>query len=1065
MNGIKCRNCNRSNPIGSKFCNNCGTTLPPQTTQICENCGTANPQNRLYCDNCGHRLVAATPRPSEDPPPSETPATPPSRHGFMLPSRRPGDTGELDPDDLPEWLRTGERPNAEPDPERQSRITDWLHELTDLKDEEEAEQPFTIDYGFLERPKWPGRASPEESQPPSAKTSEGGLPSDIFDDILDEPDAPRESTPDWLAEMKTATPAAADQADEEWLDDTFSDLEEQDEAAPSPTADWLSDFDTHSETDDADVAEWLSDLSPPSESSFTTPDDGWLSPSSLPEPDKVSQAPVENTESWYADFSLDSSPEEMPAEDNSNEWFPEWDQVARDETPRTVVSDWLTTLDKEDDTGENIASTSEDEPSIWDEAENFWDGERQQPDDADVPLADTDQEPTAWDETPRSGKSIVSDWLTELEAPEPSSESRTVSDWLTDFDKEDAAAEPDGTESVVWPGMDASEDAPYPTEAAAEPMPADELDLSSWLQELESQDDTADDVTVVASTHLSEDDFPEWLADSGEAVLPAAAYETEDEALAASDLAPSEAAPERTGATEIPDWLAELRTTDTTFLAPLEEKPTESISGAEDDAAAWLDEVRDTEPEPVTPLPPHVPETVWETGDEDEFLPPSDSDMPEVSEGLTPAELPDWLQASLSEGNVVSTGANKPLDLSLPQDDLPEWLNPPTEGDFDSALEAALSVQGSEMGGALGSEWKDILGDEPLLDEMLDLEQADIPEWIQELKPRQLTGLPPEVEEEPEQPSGPLEGLRGVIPIEPIIAQPKTNLAAANPFTVTKEHQQQAALLHQLITAEPKIVTRVGQRPQAMSLLVRLGLSLLLLGAVLLGLFLPWIGVSLPLVMPEPLPGVAAAQSSIAAAGGSTALIAFEYTPGMAGELDPQAQLIINQLTANGKQIVAVSQFAAGLGQANSLEIELADSQFIPGETIGLRTLASCLEDAAGCPFSFNPGDVGLIVVLTAERDSLVAWVEQVGTQTDIPLVVGTTQGLAPVAQPYLESGQLAGLIAGLPGAAAYEQAVTGQAGEVDTQLQAQTLAQLLAVGIFLVGALYYGVAGRKRTQ
>ena len=137
MNGINCRNCNNVNPLGSKFCNHCGTQLPPQTTQICANCGTTNPQNRLYCDSCGNRLGKPANLPSEEKPVSETPSAPPSRQGFILPSRRPGDTGELDPDDLPEWLKTGERPGAEPDPERQSRITDWLHELTELTEEDD----------------------------------------------------------------------------------------------------------------------------------------------------------------------------------------------------------------------------------------------------------------------------------------------------------------------------------------------------------------------------------------------------------------------------------------------------------------------------------------------------------------------------------------------------------------------------------------------------------------------------------------------------------------------------------------------------------------------------------------------------------------------------------------------------------------------------------------------------------------------------------------------------------------------------------------------------------------
>jgi hypothetical protein len=480
----------------------------------------------------------------------------------------------------------------------------------------------------------------------------------------------------------------------------------------------------------------------------------------------------------------------------------------------------------------------------------------------------------------------------------------------------------------------------------------------------------------------------------------------------------------------------------------------------------------------ATPSIPAASELDWAMPEEEPLPPPDErrTDRPEamitrsdVPQELARAELPDWLQQSLSEGNVTTTsGPASPLpDLAMPQDDLPDWLAPqPGDQDFSSALEAALSVQDSaRVSGSFSSEWSDILGDLPPGEETIDLEGGNIPEWLQELKPRELTGLGPEPVEETEELTGPLTGMRNVIPIEPVIAQPKINTAAATRYTLTKEHQQQAALLHQLVHAEPKIVTRMGQKHQAMSVVTRLILTGLLLAAVGLGLVLPWFDVVLPLSLPAPLPGVTAAQQTIAAASGTTALIAFEYTPGMAGELDPQANLILNQLAASGKELVAVSQYSAGIGQANSLGIPFASTQFLAGETIGLRTLAGCLntsEDCAGpfnLPTNFAPEQVGLIIIFTGDRDSLLGWIEQVAVQTDIPMVVGTTQGLAPVAQPYWESGQIAGLLPGLSGAAAYEQALSGQAGPVSNQYQAQTLAQLFVVGVFILGAIYYGFA------
>src|SRR5687767_11370830 len=98
MSTVNCRNCNTPNPAGSKFCNNCGTALPPTTSLICPSCKTANPRSLLYCDNCGTRLVQqegppAKPkqRPAEQEAAGEE-APSPGHRAFSLPARQSGST-------------------------------------------------------------------------------------------------------------------------------------------------------------------------------------------------------------------------------------------------------------------------------------------------------------------------------------------------------------------------------------------------------------------------------------------------------------------------------------------------------------------------------------------------------------------------------------------------------------------------------------------------------------------------------------------------------------------------------------------------------------------------------------------------------------------------------------------------------------------------------------------------------------------------------------------------------------------------------------------------------------
>jgi hypothetical protein len=197
-------------------------------------------------------------------------------------------------------------------------------------------------------------------------------------------------------------------------------------------------------------------------------------------------------------------------------------------------------------------------------------------------------------------------------------------------------------------------------------------------------------------------------------------------------------------------------------------------------------------------------------------------------------------------------------------------------------------------------------------------------------------------------------------------------------------------------------------------------------------------------------------------------LLAVEFTPAMAGELGVQAEMLVDQLLANGSEVVTVSQYAAGTAVAQTLAPNQPSLGLIPGESIGLRQLGACLPDCAalngnnlGSELQQTLGDVGLIIVLTGERDSLVNWLEQVGSQHDIPMMAGVTQSLGPVAAPYLNSGQLQGVIAGMPDTAVYQQLLQSSPSEsVTSYLSAQTLAQLLAAALLLVGGLGYLITG-----
>ena len=51
---VVCGKCGTANPAGSKFCNNCGSTLSASTK--CSKCGFENAVGAKFCNNCGNKL-------------------------------------------------------------------------------------------------------------------------------------------------------------------------------------------------------------------------------------------------------------------------------------------------------------------------------------------------------------------------------------------------------------------------------------------------------------------------------------------------------------------------------------------------------------------------------------------------------------------------------------------------------------------------------------------------------------------------------------------------------------------------------------------------------------------------------------------------------------------------------------------------------------------------------------------------------------------------------------------------------------------------------------------------
>ena len=1106
---IICQNCQTINSLGSKFCNNCGERLPLSTKILCPHCNTPNPRNHLYCDKCGRRLYEETL--PEEPKPEEQK---PGREMFNLPARPPGSTGPLSPDELKEWWNShkSEEENLPPIQEFHSiedisplqKTTDelptWLVDKLDSsapgfeppreittdhflellrsrgKTEEDMPEDVAKAASEADLPGWlrdvaPSTGSLEsETAGPKPQRDSGFLPSDWLSDIDDGDEEPEtidswgqeeisSDIPDWLANLSEVPPTPSKAPEPAAIEE-----EDEDESPPSGVFD-MSEF-AEGVLGGAALPDWLDSSNVEEETEATSQERDEQQVSGLFQSDEFAQEVRDTLGHELPDWLIESDaqqPEEIPpeaaAEENLSEWLNELDEedeaedaAEKQAEPDEESSDWLAEL--------GPAYTAELKPHKAESDElPDWLSELGPP--QTNMLSDSSELPA------QQNSGLLSDFL------QPAIDGEFIPDWME--------AEPElGGETAVADTATVDEETAVddlmPEEEPEFPSVELELDITlaenpDWLAELsalgpealtaelppsdeeepiEPPSETAVPTPTPPPPVFSDDDLPETPAYTG-------LFDSnpdEQEEPAAEPISESDYFDELLELDEgeeegvVPEWLTQLG------LPPTDSRPNQYQSSQPDNTADDNTLVAGDLPDWIANMRPAKEEHQSSLSGLS-APPPMENNFADIPDELIGAELPDWLGDA---PEAVSQDLSQPTTEEQALADIPDWLQF-REEEADSDL---FGTNIDDITGELAS-LLDALP--PARDPAADLVKADLPDWIQAMKPQELTTKGPKPEpERPLQEFGPLSGIRGVIDIEPIIATPHegNGIFTAPRFAATTDQQEHATLLRQIQANLQEHARAIGmQNVSGTSTLMRTLLTILLLAVILLGLFGPNMQ-----RQPATPSRVENAYNALETAVGQPVIVAFEYTPAMAAELDPQANLLLAQLAANGSPIITVSQYAAGLALADA-HAEAADAAslgFIPGEAIGLRELGHCINAGSGCTslvghqldadLRSQLANVGLIIVLTGERANLLNWIEQVGAESNLPLVAGVTQALEPVAAPYAASQQLQGVVVGLADTAVYPQSSNTPNADTTAQLNAQHLAQLLAVLILLIGGL-----------
>jgi len=107
--------------------------------------------------------------------------------------------------------------------------------------------------------------------------------------------------------------------------------------------------------------------------------------------------------------------------------------------------------------------------------------------------------------------------------------------------------------------------------------------------------------------------------------------------------------------------------------------------------------------------------------------------------------------------------------------------------------------------------------------------------------------------------------------------------------------------------------------------------------------------------------------------------------------------------------------------------------------------------------------DVSLIIEFAAQQRTLQWWIEQVGGQYQVEIMAAVSAAVEPTATPYHNSGQLVGLISGLPSAAQYEIKTNKWPSLAIASVDAQSVAHLAIVALIVLGSLASLVSARRK--
>ncbi len=202
---------------------------------------------------------------------------------------------------------------------------------------------------------------------------------------------------------------------------------------------------------------------------------------------------------------------------------------------------------------------------------------------------------------------------------------------------------------------------------------------------------------------------------------------------------------------------------------------------------------------------------------------------------------------------------------------------------------------------------------------------------------------------------------------------------------------------------------------------------------------------------------------------GSIVVFGFDYSPGNAAEMEPQALAILEHLADKQVEVVGISFQAQGPQMAEKAFANTAWSEkeygvdyinlgYRAGGQAAVAAFANDIPgtfstDYSGKPSSSFPimqgiktaADVDMIITIAPGQPGPEDYVRQVYGTYKTRIIAGVPAVAITQVAPYVQARQIEGILGGLPGAAEYELLVE-KPGMAVAAMDAQSLAHLLII-------------------